>query len=61
MYYQEVSLILNPIQMKKFIFFGFVLLFSMALQAEENYDSIKVLLQKGQIEKDAGRNKLALE
>lgn len=47
--------------MKKSILFGFVLLFSVTLQAEYNYDSIKVLLQKGQIEKDAGRNKLALE
>lgn len=47
--------------MKKYFLFVFVLLFSMTLQAQYKNDSIKVLLQKGQIEKDAGRNKLALE
>lgn len=47
--------------MRKIIIFGFILFVGIATQAKEKDDSIKVLLKKGQIEKDAGRNKLALE
>jgi tetratricopeptide (TPR) repeat protein len=47
--------------MKRIILFGLLLLAGIASQAKEKDDSIKVLLKKGQIEKDAGRNKLALE
>lgn len=47
--------------MRKNIFFGFILFVGLASQAKEKDDSIQVLLKKGQIEKDAGRNKLALE
>lgn len=47
--------------MKKFILNGLIMLMCMNLSARENFDSIKVLLQKAQIEREAGRHKMALE
>jgi len=47
--------------MRKIILFGFILFGVLVSHALEIDDSINALLKKGQIEKDAGRNKLALE
>lgn len=47
--------------MRKIILVGFILFGVLAIQAKGKEDSIKVLLKKGQIEKDAGRYKLAIE
>lgn len=37
------------------------MLFCMNLSARENFDSVKALIQKAQIEREAGRHKLAIE